>query len=292
MRTDSDRIVRGIPCIVRRGLALSIMLLFGLLAAAAGLVTTTSASAQPGPSPSSNTLQIVVPKPSNGAVSGPVGTNVSITGVGAQNQPYQLGYALKSDGCSDGFQQLQISPVTTKSDGTFSATFAWPGSGTSQGSGYYVCAQNTNSALTPAITPPLQSDAVFTVLTEDAPPNVEVEVAAPTGSPTRHRRPRRRQATTPAPWCSSRVRISCRAARTCKRTSRLARISRRATRRPISRSCSPMAPPPLARTRTASLASLPRCRSRRAARCSSTSFPPTPRAPSRPHSSRRRRSRC
>lgn len=183
MRTDSDCIVRGTPCAGKqapRGLSLSIMMLFGLLAAAAGLLTTTSAFAQP--SPGNNTLDIVVPKPSNGVASGPAGANVSITGTGAQSQTYQLGYALKSDGCANGFQQLQTSPITTKSDGAFSATFAWPNSGTNTGSSYFVCAQNTNSALPPAIAPPLQSGAVFKVLGQDA-PDVVVDVAVPSGTP-------------------------------------------------------------------------------------------------------------
>ncbi|HEX6817046.1 MAG TPA: hypothetical protein VF120_01620 [Ktedonobacterales bacterium] len=163
----------------RRVLSLTATLLLSLLVALAGAVTAAPVAAHP--SAGGQSLTIVVPKPSDGVVSGPVGTNVSIKGTGAPNSSYQLGYALKSDQCLSGFQQLQASPVTTKSDGTFSATFAWPSSGTDNGSSYYVCAQNTGGLPLP-VAPTLQSNVTFKVLAQDA-PNIALDVAASSGTP-------------------------------------------------------------------------------------------------------------
>lgn len=152
-------------------------LLVSLLIVMAGLAVTA-----PTAHAADSTLHIVVPNPSGNVASGPVGANVSIRGTAQPNHSYQLSLASKDAQCSGSAQQQQqISTVTAGSDGSFSATFDWPSSGTSSGSSYYVCATDTQS-LQGTLTGPLQSAEVYKVLAQDA-PNIAIDVAPPTGTP-------------------------------------------------------------------------------------------------------------
>ncbi len=134
----------------------------------------------------SPSLHIMVPKPTSNMASGPVGANVSISGVGDPSRTYKIGYAAaltpsppspSLDACSQGFQDLQPAhSVTTQKDGSFSDTFVWPSSAGASGSSYYVCAQES-PIVVGSLNPSIQSSELFKVLASDA-PSITINVAS------------------------------------------------------------------------------------------------------------------
>jgi hypothetical protein len=105
-------------------------------------------------------LTIVVPVPNqSGTSTGPVGTNVTISGTGfTASEILQIGAATLASTCTAGFQALSSQSVTADASGSFTTTFAWP-STLVDATGYYICAQDT--ATTPATL--VQSTGTFLV---------------------------------------------------------------------------------------------------------------------------------
>jgi hypothetical protein len=129
-------------------------------------------------------LHIAVPAPAGGVASGPVGANVSVSGVGVAHHTYQLGYATKEAGCggANAFQPLSTSTVTPQKDGTFSANFEWPSSAGTRNASYYVCAQDQGALANPLVAP-IQSAETFKVLATSA-PSIAVDAApSPNATP-------------------------------------------------------------------------------------------------------------
>lgn len=168
---------RAVADTARTALLVALLLanVVALLVALVGTAPTAHAARS-----ASQSLDIVVPKPANGTASGPVGASISVSGVGTPNQTYQLGYAPKSAACSSGMQNLSAT-ATAGSDGTFSATFTWPASGTTRGANYYICAQD-QAPLPSPLTPTIQSAEVFKPLTGDGEtPNIVIQAITPPG---------------------------------------------------------------------------------------------------------------
>ena len=136
-----------------------ILALLGLLPGQAMAAGTTHAD-------SSGTLTIIVPAPSSGNSTGPVGTNVTVTGSGmTANDTYQIGYAQQeTGGCSSGVQSLGSISVMTDASGDFvnAVTFAWPATLANVGTVYDICAQDAANSV-------VQSNATFTVAGAEAP---------------------------------------------------------------------------------------------------------------------------
>jgi hypothetical protein len=154
-----------------RAALLVVVALVNLTALMLALLGATPAAYAASPS-----LHIVVPKPAGTSASGPVGANVSVSGTGDASHSYRLGYAAQGATCASGFQALSLSPVTAKTDGSFSATFPWPSSANASGSSYYVCAQD-QALLGDVVTPPIQSTELFKVVATQ-PPNIALDVAS------------------------------------------------------------------------------------------------------------------
>jgi len=128
------------------------------------------------------TLTIVVPVPnSSGASSGPVGTNVTISGTGfTAAEALQIGAATSDLTCTSGFQALSNLSVTADASGNFTTTFAWPATLANVGTGYYICAQDTTT--TPATL--VQSTGTFTVAGATPPAITSTKPVPGQGTPT------------------------------------------------------------------------------------------------------------
>jgi hypothetical protein len=88
-------------------------------------------------------LAILVPNPQSNIAEGPVGTNVTLSGQGAQaGHDYQLSYALVRLGCTAG-GNLGNGTVKADASGKFTTTFVWPGSAAAVGSTYVICFKDT-----------------------------------------------------------------------------------------------------------------------------------------------------
>lgn len=119
------------------------------------------------------TLNITVPHPADKHTEGPVGTNITVHAQGLNaGDTYALGYARADVGCLAGFQAFQneTETMTEKvgTDGTFTATIAWPASAHFIGATYYICAQNSTPAGAP-LAGTVQSDETFRVDAANAP---------------------------------------------------------------------------------------------------------------------------
>lgn len=167
------RALSGLP------LAFALVLALGMLAP--GAMGAPKAKADP----SSVSLDITQPAPSNGIAEGPVSANVAVSGMANPNDEISLGIATHNDGCTNsGFQQLNGVTATAQSDGSFTASFAWPQIANNVGDRYFVCAFDTTTNSYGA------SQSQFQVDSSDAPSITVTEVnnpSAPTpgdGTPT------------------------------------------------------------------------------------------------------------
>ncbi|MEO7001567.1 MAG: hypothetical protein ABI068_07175, partial [Ktedonobacterales bacterium] len=147
-----------------------LLALVGLLAAVSGQSAVALAHQAQGMrqhDASSVTLHITQPAPQSTTVEGPVGANVTVQGQAATaGDSYQLGYSIQSQGCASDFNAISaVQPLTVDTNGSFTATFAWPQDANSVGASYYVCAMDQTTATNPVA----QSAEVFHVDAAAAP---------------------------------------------------------------------------------------------------------------------------
>jgi hypothetical protein len=126
-------------------------------------------------------LNIVAPAPnSTGTATGPVGTNVTISGTGfTPSEALQLGAATSDVACAAGFQAITGLSVNADASGNIATTFPWPTTLNSVGGQYYICAQDAST--TPATL--VQSTGTFLVA-GGSPPAITTKPVAGQGTPT------------------------------------------------------------------------------------------------------------
>lgn len=127
--------------------ALSTLAMAGALTLALGALAP-SAQAAPVAKGDAGAVTLDITQPtatSSGYAEGPVGANLFIQGHATAGDTIQLGVASRSDGCATGFRQLNGVSATAASDGSFTASFAWPQIAAVVGAHYYVCAQDTTA---------------------------------------------------------------------------------------------------------------------------------------------------
>lgn len=136
--------------------------------------------------PGSVSLDITQPAPNNGIAEGPVGANLLVQGNATAGATLQIGIAPRGAGCTTGFQSLNLS-VTALSDGSFTASFAWPQLANNVGDRYYVCAQDTTASAMGASQSLFQVDsagAPAISVTEASDPNAATPgIGTPTVTP-------------------------------------------------------------------------------------------------------------
>ncbi len=158
--------------------ALAALAMIGALALLLGALTPDAhAAPQVKGDPSSVSLDITQPAPNNGFAEGPVGANLVVQGQATAGDTLQIGIASRSAGCTtSSFQSLNLS-TTVASDGTFSATFAWPQIANDVGGAYYICAQDATASAIGATTSYFRVDSAN-------PPAISVtEVNDPNATP-------------------------------------------------------------------------------------------------------------
>lgn len=163
-RRSLRRVASGIPLVFALTLAL------GMLAPGAAMAAPLTNA-----DPPSLSLDITQPAPNNGVAEGPIAANVAIAGTANAGDNIQIGIAAQSDGCtSNGFQQLNGVTATAQSDGSFTASFAWPQIANNVGGRYFVCAQDTSAGNALGA-----SQSLFQVDSSDAPSITVTEVNDP-----------------------------------------------------------------------------------------------------------------
>lgn len=172
--------------------ALNICVLAVVALATVAFVSAATGSPIPAARADDPKINIIVPHPADKHTQGPVGTNITVRAGGLKaGDTYILGYANADAGCGAGFQAFQNATETMTetvgTDGTFSATIAWPASANFIGVTYYICAQNQPQAGA-TLAPTVQSDETFRVDAASAPaidvaPAASATPAAGTASP-------------------------------------------------------------------------------------------------------------
>ncbi|HEY7849736.1 MAG TPA: hypothetical protein VIC27_06700 [Ktedonobacterales bacterium] len=158
--------------------ALSGLALAGALALALTLgAPTPGAQAAPAMKGDSGSvaLDIIQPAPSHGIAEGPVGANLLVQGTATAGDTLQIGIAPRATSCTTGFQPLNLS-ATAQSDGSFTASFAWPQLANNVGDRYYICAQDTTASAIGA------SNSLFQVDSASAPAISVTQVSDPNAS--------------------------------------------------------------------------------------------------------------
>lgn len=143
---------------------------FGVLAALLGLnlaalLGSLLLSATLAHADSPGSVNIIVPKPASKVARGPVGANVSISGVGTPKHSYQLGYAPAASTCAAS-ADIPSAVTVADSDGKFAVTFLWPSGASAIGASYSVCALDKTDPTPP---PAIESSQLFQVAASGAP---------------------------------------------------------------------------------------------------------------------------